>query len=81
MHDDQSEHLLEKGERLVTLRRGKGGVHTNQFDRASNVNGFYDIERKYTGFVKLKQNWDDALRKTTNPKTLILAGNIESAVK
>lgn len=41
---------------------------------------FSFIEKKYTGFIKLKQNWDDGLRKKTNPKTLILAGNIESAV-
>ncbi|CAB4002918.1 Hypothetical predicted protein, partial [Paramuricea clavata] len=36
-------------------------------------------KRKYTGFIKLKQNWDDGLQKKTNPKTLILAGNIETA--
>ena len=38
------------------------------------------VETKYTGFIKLKQNWDDGLQKKTNPKTLILAGNIETAV-
>ncbi|XP_028394141.1 uncharacterized protein LOC114518361 [Dendronephthya gigantea] len=35
--------------------------------------------KKYVGFIKLKQNWDDGLQKKTNPKTLILAGNIESS--
>lgn len=42
---------------------------------------FFSIDKKYTGFIKLKQNWDDGLQKKTNPKTLILAGNIESAVR
>ena len=41
----------------------------------------FALERKYTGFIKLKQNWDDGLQKKTNPKTLILAGNIETAVR
>lgn len=41
---------------------------------------YFRLEKRYTGFIKLKQNWDDGLRKKTNPKTLILAGNIESAV-